>query len=353
MKILSIVGARPQFIKLAPLHPEVSRRHEHIIVHTGQHYDYEMSQVFFEELSIPDPNYNLGIGSGTHAEQTGAIMLACERTLLIEEPDVVLVYGDTNSTLAAGLAAAKLNIPIAHVEAGLRSFNRKMPEEINRILTDHLSTAFLCPSQASVENLRKEGKEEHVHLVGDTMVQTLLMIEPKLTTEILTRNELKSGQFVLCTVHRQDNADSIENMESIIGAMIDSDESIVFPIHPRTKKNLDRWKMLPSIQKAENIVLLPPQGFLSFISLEKHAKAIMTDSGGVQKEAFFFRVPCITMRCETEWVETVDHGWNVLVGSDRKSILDALENLGPGDPNPTSYGDVHVATRIVEALEDL
>ena len=190
-------------------------------------------------------------------------------------------------------------------------------------------------------------------LVGDTMIQTLLMIDPKLTTELLKRNDLKHGQFVLCTIHRQENADSIENMKSIIGAMIDSNEMIVLPLHPRTRKNLEQWDMLHILQGAENIILLPPQGFLSFISLEKHAKIIMTDSGGVQKEAFFFRVPCVTMRNETEWVETVEDGWNVLVGADRQSILDALENARPGDPNPTSYGDVHVASRIVEALENI
>jgi UDP-N-acetylglucosamine 2-epimerase (non-hydrolysing) len=353
MKVLSIVGARPQFVKLAPLHPEISRSHDHVVVHTGQHYDYEMSQVFFEQLDIPDPDHNLGVGSGTHAEQTGRMLSACEKVMMNERPDVVVVYGDTNSTIAGALAASKLHIPVAHVEAGLRSFNRRMPEEINRVLTDHISDLLLCPSRASVDNLRAEGIVDGVDLVGDTMVQTLLMIDDRLDNKVLEENGLSPGEYVLATIHRQDNADSRENMGSIIGAMSESGRTIVIPLHPRTRKNLERWDMLSDIEGSENILLLPPQGFLSFISLEKHSSVIMTDSGGVQKEAFFFRVPCITLRDDIEWVETVEEGWNSLVGADHDLIMEALEKAGPGIDDPSSYGDYRVCARIVNVLESL
>ena len=351
MRIVSIVGARPQFVKLAPMHPEISRAHDHLVVHTGQHYDYEMSQIFFEELDIPDPDYNLGVGSGTHGEQTGRMLTACEEVLIKERPDVVIVYGDTNSTLAGALAAAKLHLPVAHVEAGLRSFDMRMPEEVNRVLTDQLSTILLCPSRAGVGNLGNEGITEGVHLVGDTMIQVLLMIDHRLDRTALEGNGLSPGDYVLATVHRQSNADSRENMESILGAMIDSGETVVLPLHPRTRRNLERWDMLSSLEGEENLVLLPPQGFFSFISLEKHARLIMTDSGGVQKEAFFFRVPCITLRESTEWVETVEDGWNVLVGADRDLIEREMTRAGPGMDDPTSYGDERVCARIVDALE--
>lgn len=349
---MSIVGARPQFVKVAPLHSEISRVHEHIIVHTGQHYDYEMSQGFFDELHIPAPDHNLGIGSGTHSEQTGKMLVACEEVILNESPDTVLVYGDTNSTLAGGLAAAKMNLPVAHVEAGLRSYNRKMPEEINRVLVDHLSSILLCPSETAVNNLEMEGIDNEVYQVGDTMIECLLEVSPQLDTDPLDELGLDPDEYLLATVHRQENADYRENMKEIMEALIECGREVVIPLHPRTSHNLECWGMMDDIKEADNLTILPPQNFIEFISLEKYAETILTDSGGVQKEAYFFGVPCITMRDETEWVETVEQGWNVLVGADKERILAAIETAGPGPTRSIDYGDDRVSKRIVECLEN-
>jgi UDP-N-acetylglucosamine 2-epimerase len=351
MRIASIVGARPQFVKLAPLHRELVKAHRHIILHTGQHYDYQMSQVFFEEFNIPEPDYNLGIGSGSHGEQTGRMLAAIEDVLQKEGPDMVLVYGDTNSTLAGALAATKLLIPVAHVEAGLRSFRRGMPEEINRVLTDHMADLLLCPTEVAMANLRKEGVTRGAHLVGDPMAQVLLELEPLLDPAVPELFGTRRGAYVLATIHRQENADSSENMANIIDAMMDYDGDIVLPLHPRTAKNLRSWGMMSRLEGAGHIRLLPPQGFLTFTSLEKHARMVMTDSGGVQKEAYFFRVPCVTVRDETEWVETLKDGWNVLTGAEKGRISEALLRPRPRNDPVLPYGDREVSRRIVHQLE--
>ncbi len=351
MRIASVVGARPQFVKLAPLHRELVKRHRHIIVHTGQHYDYKMSQVFFEELRIPEPDHNLGVGSGSHGEQTGRMLSAIEEVFMRERPDMVLVYGDTNSTLAGALAATKLLIPVAHVEAGLRSHRRGMPEEINRVLTDHMADLLLCPTELAMANLRKEGVEKGCHLVGDPMAQVLLEIEPLLDPAVPERFGTRRGGYVLATIHRQENADSRENMESIIDAMLEYDGDMVLPLHPRTAKNLRSWGALSRLEAADHIKLAEPQGFLAFTSLERHARMVMTDSGGVQKEAYFFRVPCVTVRDETEWVETLEGGWNVLTGADKGRIAAALQRPRPKAEPRLTYGDKHVSQRIVECME--
>ncbi|MBI0581603.1 MAG: UDP-N-acetylglucosamine 2-epimerase (non-hydrolyzing) [Methanomassiliicoccales archaeon] len=352
MKILSIVGARPQFVKVSPVHKAVSKRHEHSILHTGQHYDYQMSQVFFEELNIPVPDYYLGVGSGSHGAQTGKMLAAIEEVLIKDRPDLMLVYGDTNSTLAGALAAVKMGIPIGHIEAGLRSYRHGMPEEINRVLTDHVSDLLFCPSQISKDNLKKEGVSKGVHVVGDTMTEVLLDLEDRINDDVLDKLGVKKGDYVLCTIHRQENADDRKNMEEIIGAVISSDRKFVIPLHPRTRKNLAGWNMLSGLERADNVVLTEPQNFMAFTSLEKNAAKIMTDSGGVQKEAYFFGVPCVTVRDETEWVETLQDGWNVLVGAHRDSIASALAAEKPLVERGTSYGDSRVSERIVRLIEE-
>jgi UDP-GlcNAc3NAcA epimerase len=350
MKFLSVVGARPQFVKVAPIHRAMSGRHEHVIVHTGQHYDYKMSQVFFDVLNIPEPKHDLGVGSGSHGEQTAKMLSSIEDVLVTERPDCVIVYGDTNSTLAGSLAAAKLLIPIAHVEAGLRSYRHAMPEEINRVLTDHISNVLLCPTGVAASNLSKEGITRGVHVVGDTMVQSLIEIMPRLDPAVLSKFGVIERGYVLATIHRQENADSMDKMTEIIGAMLEHKGEIVLPLHPRTVKNLTAWGMMDELKKARNIKVVEPMDYVTFTTMEKFAEHIMTDSGGVQKEAYFFKVPCTTIRDETEWVETLEGGWNVLTGASRKEIASSLKRERPTSPQ-ISYGDAYVSTRIVNILE--
>jgi len=325
MKIVTIVGARPQFIKCSPVSRELRKEHEEILVHTGQHYDPEMSDVFFKELQIPHPDYNLGVGSGSHGKQTGEILADVEMVLLKENPDLVLVYGDTNSTLAGALAAAKLHISIAHVEAGLRSFDRTMPEEVNRVVTDHLSDLLFSPTETAVKNLAAEGITKGVHLVGDVMADALAfnrgLAEKK--SRILETLGLAGKKYCVITVHRPSNTDSRQNLTSIIRAIGEADVKVVFPVHPRTRKYLQEYGLLPSLPA--NIQLIEPLGYLDMIQLMGSAQKILTDSGGMQKEAYMLGVPCITLRENTEWVETLDGGWNVLAGADREKILLALK----------------------------
>lgn len=329
MKIVSVVGARPQFIKCAPVSRELRKEHTEILVHTGQHYDPEMSQVFFEELQIPQPDYNLGVGSGSHGKQTGEILTKAEEVLLVEKPDLVLVYGDTNSTLAGALAAAKLHIPVAHVEAGLRSFDRTMPEEINRTLTDHLSDLLFCPTKTAVNNLRNEGIIKGVHLVGDVMSDAL-EFNRKIAEErslVLNRLGVSPKQYLVLTVHRPSNTDSRMHMENIIGALGDCGIPVVFPVHPRTRKYLEEygmWDRLPA-----NFIVTEPLGYLDMIRSMGSAQKIVTDSGGIQKEAYMLGVPCVTLRENTEWEETLHDGWNILVGADREKMLTALNKPLP------------------------
>ncbi len=348
MKILSIVGARPQFIKCAPLSRELRKEHEEILVHTGQHYDYGLSDIFFEELNIPKPDYNLGIGSGSHGEQTGNMLIEIEKVLLKEKPDIVLVYGDTNSTLAGALAAAKLHVRVAHVEAGLRSFDRTMPEEINRVLTDHVSDLLFCPTQTAVDNLANEGISKGVHLVGDVMVDALLynrkVAEEK--SRVIEELGLERGKYLVITVHRPSNTDSRENMSNIIDALAEIGETVVFPVHPRTKKYLKGY----GLDIPENVRLVEPLGYLDMLKLMTGARKILTDSGGMQKEAYMLGVPCITLRENTEWVETLEGGWNVLVGADKNKIMGAAHKFAPIDAQKNVFGISGASGKITRIL---
>ena len=349
MKLVSIVGARPQFIKASPLSRELRLRHHEILVHTGQHYDHEMSDVFFEELGIPAPDHHLGIGSGPHGAQTGAMLAAIETVLQKESPDAVLVYGDTNSTLAGALAAAKLHMPVAHVEAGLRSFNRQMPEEINRVLADHLSTWLFSPSEASRQQLAQEGICQGVHVVGDIMVDALRLHGARATarSEALARYQLEAGTYYLATVHRAENTDEAGNLYRIVGALGVLDKPVALPLHPRTEKRLTEL----GVAIGANVRVLAPQGYLDMLALQRGAACVLTDSGGIQKEAYYLHVPCVTLRNETEWGETVATGWNTLAGTDPERILAAVAQRPHRDtPHPDLYGDGMTARRIVEIL---
>jgi len=333
MKVVSIVGARPQFIKAAVLSRELRKEHTEILVHTGQHYDANMSDVFFEELGIPTPEYNLGIGSGSHGQQTGAMLATIEQVLMKEQPNWVLVYGDTNSTLAGALAAAKQHIKVVHVEAGLRSFNRAMPEEINRVLTDHISDILFCPTQTAVDNLSSEGILRGVHLVGDVMQEAILWAaeQAKTRSGIKERLGLKDKNYLLATVHRAENTDNTQRLAGILEAFNSIPEPLVWPVHPRTRKIIEELNWQP----APHVMLIEPVGYLDMACLEKCARLILTDSGGVQKEAMWLGVPCVTLRDETEWIETVTRGWNVLVGAHKENIVRVVrttidKNIGTG-----------------------
>ncbi len=349
MKIVSIVGARPQFIKLAPLSTELRKKGiNEIILHTGQHYDDNMNEIFFKELEISEPDYNLGIGSGFHGEQTGRMLMGIEKILIKEKPDLVIVYGDTNSTLAGALATSKLHIPLAHVEAGLRSFNKKMPEEINRIVADHLSDILFCPTETAVENLKNEGILKGVYLVGDIMFDALMHFL-KLSQEksrILEELNLTPKSYLLLTIHRAENTDNVERLKSILSALGESGKNIIFPIHPRTKNRIREFGLENYL--TSNIRVIAPVGYLDMLELEKNAYAILTDSGGVQKEAFWLKVPCITLREETEWVETVKYKWNILVGANKDKILEALDNIREGEN--VNFDSIYAAPKMCEIL---
>ncbi|NMC73700.1 MAG: UDP-N-acetylglucosamine 2-epimerase (non-hydrolyzing) [Geobacteraceae bacterium] len=350
MKLVTVVGARPQFVKCAPLSREIRKEHTEILVHTGQHYDPEMSDVFFRDLAIPEPDYHLGVGSGSHGEQTGEILARIEQVLLKEKPDMVIVFGDTNSTLAGALSATKLHIPVAHVEAGLRSFDRSMPEEINRVVTDHVSDLLFCPTRTAVRNLADEGITRGVHLVGDVMVDALEYnrhIAAK-KSRILERFGLPPGGYLVVTVHRPANTDNWEHMDAILSALGESGQPVLFPVHPRTKKMLNEfgcWSVLP-----KNIIVTEPLGYLDMLQAMANARKILTDSGGMQKEAYLLGVPCITLRDTTEWVETVEDGWNVLVGADRGKISEAIVAFSPEKTRSMIYGEVGASGRIAKIL---
>ena len=350
MKIVSIVGARPQFVKAATLSRELRGKHTEVLVHTGQHYDDNMSAVFFAELGIPAPAYNLGVGSGRHGAQTGAMLAGIEEVLSAERPDWVLVYGDTNSTLAGALAAAKLHLPVAHVEAGLRSFNRAMPEEVNRVLTDHLSDLLLCPSQTAVENLAGEGIRSGVHLVGDVMADALDHASARAGSraQVLTRLGLREKGYLVATVHRAQNTDDGARLRDILTALEAAGETVVFPVHPRTRKSMERIGY--RVRPGSKLRLLDPVGYGDMVALERGARAILTDSGGMQKEAYWLGVPCLTLRDETEWPETVQIGWNRLVGTDTGSIVSAVRSLTVPATRPPLYGDGRAAARCVALL---
>jgi UDP-GlcNAc3NAcA epimerase len=350
-KIVTVVGARPQFVKVAPVSRCLASWCEEILVHTGQHYDSAMSDVFFEELGIAPPNYRLKVGSGTHGVQTGRMLEAIESVLLREEPQAVLVYGDTNSTLAGALAAAKLHIPIAHVEAGLRSFNRSMPEEINRILTDHVSTWLFCPTDVAVGHLRSEGLTQGIYCVGDVMVDAITWASNQVLDQDNCFSGLPGTRYALATVHRAENTDDMRRMREICRGLGALPIRVIWPVHPRSRKVLKGNPELLGLL-GENVRLTEPCSFLEMVFLEKHAQLILTDSGGIQKEAHFLRVPCITLRDETEWVETVETGWNVLVGADATSIVDQANRTLASKPLEWTplYGDGQAASRISSML---
>lgn len=351
MKLLSVIGARPQFIKSAPLSRKIRERHEEILVHTGQHYDRNMSEIFFSELGIPEPDYNLGVGSASHGEQTGRMLIELEKVLLSERPQLVLVYGDTNSTIAGALAASKLHIPVAHVEAGLRSFDRSMPEEINRVLTDHISDLLFCPTDTAVLNLRAEGISNGVYNVGDVMADAVLhnraIAEERST--VFDDLNLQDREYLLVTVHRPSNTDSETNLLSIVNALIDCGEKVVFPVHPRTEKFLKQYGLWGKAE--ESLILTPPLSYLDMLHLVAHTKKVLTDSGGLQKEAYILGVPCITLRETTEWVETVEAGWNVLVGADYGKIMDTVSEFEGAKERPAFFGAGDASSRIAEILD--
>ncbi|MBA3056438.1 MAG: UDP-N-acetylglucosamine 2-epimerase (non-hydrolyzing) [Rhodoferax sp.] len=356
MKIATVVGARPQFIKAAAVSRAISDKFadqvSEVLIHTGQHYDEKMSQVFFDELGIPMPKYNLEISGGLHGAMTGRMLEALEKVLLTEKPDWVLIYGDTNSTLAAALAAAKLHIRVAHVEAGLRSFNMRMPEEVNRIVADRLSLLLLCPTEEAVINLSKEGLTKGVHLVGDVMYDVSLHFADIASQrmDILEGHGVASKNYVLATCHRAENTDDPKNLAGIVYGLagIAKARPVIFPIHPRTKAKIEEYGLLDALG---GVSMIEPVSYLEMVVLEKNAEVIVTDSGGVQKEAFFYRVPCVTTREETEWVETVSAGWNILSGSDATRMIDAVEQHTRWmklDVKPYGHGDA--AERIIDIL---
>ena len=356
MKIITIIGARPQFIKAAVVSHALNKIEnlQEIIIHTGQHFDDNMSDVFFTELEIPKPAYNLGIGGNLHGAMTGQQLEKIETVLIEEKPDRVLVYGDTNSTLAGALAAVKLHIPVAHVEAGLRSFDRRMPEEINRILTDHIADLLFAPTNTAISNLKNEGLENKVHLVGDVMYDAALFYKSIALSKSKILSEHNLDSYILVTIHRADNTDSDLALKNIVKALLELSQKItlVMPIHPRTVKSLERLSLLESVKKS--IKLIEPVGYLDMVMLEQHAKLIITDSGGVQKEAFFHKIPCITLRENTEWVELIELGWNRLVKMSEISKLPNIceQVIGTQGKTGTPYGTGQSASLIAKILSN-
>lgn len=358
MKILTVVGARPQFIKAAAVSEAIRSKYanvvDEVLVHTGQHYDANMSAVFFDELKIPEPRYNLAIAGGNHGAMTGRMLGALEDVFIAEDPDWVLVYGDTNSTLAGVLAAAKLHLPIAHVEAGLRSFNMRMPEEINRIVADRLSNLLFCPTKRAVQNLATEGRTQGVHNVGDVMWDVVLRFKDRAreTSNVLQQKNLIPKDYVLVTCHRAENTDDRERLNEILSAFAEIAKRIpvVFPVHPRSRKLIDGLGLGDLLGK---VIVVEPQPFLDMLALEQDAAVICTDSGGMQKEAFFLGVPCVTTRNETEWTETVELGANQLAGYSRETIVSAITaalSIQPQTARVSPYGNGKASEAIIATL---
>lgn len=352
VKVVTVVGARPQFIKCAPVSRALRTRFHEVLVHTGQHYDDEMSGVFFRELGIPRPDHDLGVGSGSHGAQTGAMLAAIEKVIMAEQPDWVITFGDTNSTLAGALAAVKLHVPVAHVEAGVRSFNWQMPEEVNRVLTDRISRLRLCPTPSAVDHLRAEGITEGVRVVGDVMYDALLAARARSASNVpAAAADLAPGSYWLATVHRAENTDDITRLRGIIDGLSKLDGPVILPLHPRTKRILGETGLLERL--GPNVRLIEPQGYFSFVALLAGARLLLTDSGGAQKEAFLLGIPCVTLRDETEWTETVEVGRNRLVGADPRRIVEAASApFPPLDPQYRPYGDGQAASRIAECLAE-
>src|SRR3954452_23769392 len=348
MRIVTVIGNRPQFVKAAAVSRLLRERHEELIIHTGQHYDDELSRIFFDELGVPAPARQLGVHDGSLTSQTARMLGALEPEIDELGPDMVLVYGDTNSTLAGALVAAQRNLPVAHVEAGMRSFDRRMPEELNRVLTDHASDLLLCSTETAVENLRREGAAGQVVLVGDAMADVTLAFAPvaERRSTALADQGVEPDEYVVVTAHRAGNVDDPERLERLVELLEALPPPVVFPMHPRTRARLEAAGLLGRLAR---LTLAPPLGYLDFLELARHARAVLTDSGGVQKEAYLLGVPCVTLRDTTEWVETVDAGWNVRADLDRERPFAALERTPPAD-RPELYGGGHAAERVVEVV---
>ncbi len=349
MIITSIVGARPQFVKLAPLSSKIRESYKEIIIHTGQHYNTYMSGSFFKDLAIPIADYNLGVGSGKHGKQTASILGGIEDVLLKEAPDCVIVFGDTNSTLAGVIAASKLHIPIIHIEAGLRSFNRKMPEEINRVVADHVSDYLFVPTQTAMENLEQEGLGSRAYLTGDIMVDALKsnLEKAKTRSAILAQLGVEPEKYYLLTLHRPYNVDDKDNIEKLLDELSFLEAPVVFPVHPRTDRIIKKY----STHVADNLKLIDPVGYLEFICLQYNANKIITDSGGIQKEAYLLGKPCITLRPETEWLETVDSGWNMLLDPATRGIAEIISSFFPDRGQPDIFGN-NVAEKMVKIVTE-
>ena len=351
MRVLTVVGNRPQFIKAAAVSHRLRDGAEEVLVHTGQHYDEELSQVFFSELGLPRPEHHLELGGGSNTAQTARMLEALEGLLASERPDLVLVYGDTNSTLAGALAAAQAGVAVAHVEAGMRSFDRAMPEELNRVLTDHASSLLLCSSESAAAHLRAERVAGRIEVVGDVMVDVALLLGPRAAarTEVLEAHGVQAGAFLLVTSHRAGNVDDPARLERLVALLEALPDPAIFPLHPRTRARLEAAGLLDRLAAAPRVRLTAPLGYLEFTALLHHARAVLTDSGGVQKEAYLAATPCVTLRSTTEWTETVDAGWNVLVDLDAAAALAALEREPPAE-RPQLYGDGRAGERVVATL---
>ncbi|MDD5704093.1 MAG: UDP-N-acetylglucosamine 2-epimerase (non-hydrolyzing) [Dehalococcoidales bacterium] len=347
---MSIVGARPQFVKLASLSKELRKKHQEIIVHTGQHYDTEMSESFFRDLDIAQPDYNLAINAGRHGEQTGRMLIELEKVVYDEKPDVIIVFGDTNTTLAGAMVAAKLQIPTVHVEAGLRSFNRTMPEEINRIVADHTSDYLFAPTETAMRNLEAENLMSRSYLTGDIMVDSLAAaLEKSKSSSIVEELALKKSTYYLLTLHRPYNVDDPGRLSYIVNELGRLSDAVVFPVHPRTMKIIERY----SITIPQNVLLIKPVGYLNFVRLQADARKIITDSGGVQKEAYILKKPCITLRSETEWVETVESGWNLLINpSIEQEYARQIEKFTQSSTYEQLFGG-DVALRMVAIIDGI
>jgi len=347
MRIITIVGNRPQFVKAAAVSSRLRERADEVLVHTGQHYDDALSRVFFDELGLPRPEHRLELGGGSNTSQTARMLAALEPLLASERPDAVLVYGDTNSTLAGALAGAQAGIPVAHVEAGMRSYDRSMPEELNRVLADHASALLLCSSDAAAETLRAEQAAGEVVVVGDVMVDVFELLAPRADGAILERLGVDRGGYLLVTAHRAGNVDDPQRLRALVELLTALPEPVVLPLHPRTRARLEQARL-----SLDGVIVAPPLGYLEFTALVVGARRVLTDSGGVQKEAYLAGVPCITLRSTTEWRETIDAGWNVLVDLDAGKALAALEREPPAE-RPPLYGDGHAGERVVDALTSL
>ena len=352
MKVLTVVGNRPQFIKAAAVSAPLRRTDEEVLIHTGQHFDEELSGVFFDELGLPSPDRELGIARGSNSSQTSRMLAALEPVITEVSPDVVLIYGDTNSTLAGALAGAQARLPVAHVEAGMRSFDRAMPEELNRVLADHASALLLCSSEVAVSNLEREGVRGAVELVGDVMVDVAMKVQPTARgrQDVVSSYGLEPREYVLATAHRSGNVDRPERLAQLVELLLAVPYQVLLPLHPRTHARLRAAGLLERLQRSGRLVVTPPLGYLALTALLLNARAVLTDSGGLQKEAYLAGIPCITLRATTEWVETVEHGWNVLVDLDVDAVLQALEREPPAE-RPPLYGDGRAAERVVAALK--